>query len=215
MNGKCVAFALLLLLVQPLASGTSPHAQGVPNPRVLIQWLRQKNYAVRFVYNPPVFRPHVVTPATLRQVERNDPRYGTWSQGPPFQGVTMWISPGEMRELVEGLLHLNLAWDLSSKPMTFARERIEPPPPPPLLPWKVPAARKRETMEIDVTSDAGSAVADLPAERVCSSMAGLDGSLRAPDAVYLFRMERLDWGCKIPGFRPGDQPHSPKEAPHN
>jgi hypothetical protein len=117
-------------------------------------------------------------------------------------GLTQWISPEEMKGLVEGLVGLGLVWDVSPKPMVFRREPVEPPPPPPLWPWKVVMPRRKGTMEVDVTCDGGSAVADLPSEGVCSVMEQLDRAFTNPTAMHIFRSERDEWGCKVPGFNP-------------
>jgi hypothetical protein len=186
--------------------------QGVRSPAVLREWLHERNYAVRFVYNPPVPQDNVVTPTIFRQAGRRDPRYGTWSTKFP-EGLTQWISPREMASLAEGLEKLSLTWDVSRKPISFRRERVEPPPPSPRSLWKVPMARRKGTMEIDVTCDAGSAVADLPSEKVCNSVDGLASAFRNREAVETFRDVRRVWGCKVSGFNVANRPQAPNRAP--
>jgi hypothetical protein len=204
------SFPMLFVLI--LCEGLA-QAQGERNPAVLLGWVHEKDCAVRFVYRPPNSEDFPVLPLILRRAMREDPRYGTWSTLMP-EGLTQWISPEEMESLVEALEKLNLTWDISRQPISFARQPKEPPPPPPSLPWKMPMARRTSTMEIDITSDAGSAVADLPSEKVCCSMERLDRAFHIPIAVYHFRGSRLDWGCKVPGFSLANRPEPPKHGSH-
>jgi len=183
--------------------------QAARGPAVLPKWAHEGNCAVRFVYNPPIPQDNIVIPLILRQTTEQDSRYGTWSTLVP-EGLTQWISPQEMQRLVDRLEKLNLAWDMSPKPISFSREPKVPPPPPPSMPWKMPMARRVGTMEIDITSDAGSAVADLPSDQVCGSMKRLDPAFQIPIAVYTFRGTRLQWGCSVPGFNPAKRPEPPK-----
>lgn len=206
--GRSVLLFLGLLWVSAAGQG-----QAERKPAILTKCLQEKNYAIRFVYDPPISQDHVITPTTFKQVETRDPRYGTWSTDVPL-GLTQWISPEEMKGLAEGLAELNLVWDVSPKPMVFRKELKEPPPPPPLWPWKVVMPRREGTMEIEVTCDAGSAVADLAQEKVCSSMERLDRVFHTPAAVDTFRDVRQEWGCKVPGFRLGYRPQPPKHGPH-
>ena len=199
MTSKWAAKTLLLLLTLPLI-GAAGQRKPERSPAVLTEWLGQKNYAIRFVYIAPIsvtFGPD--TPTTFRQAGAQSPRVGTWTTGFPL-GLTQWISPGEMKSLAEGLEVLNLVWDVSPRPMVFRRERIEPPPPPDSLrrPWKLPVPRHKGTMEIDVTCDAGSAVAGLPVARICASMEKLASAFHNRHAVEVFRCELVEWGCKAP-----------------
>jgi hypothetical protein len=204
-RGLSLPFALLLCAYAAL--GQTGRAPGV-----LPKWAHKENCAVRFVYNPPK-ADSPVTPLILRQTVAKDPRYGTWSSLYP-EGLTQWISNQEMENLVEALEKLNLKWDVSEKPISFARVPIEPPPAPPKVPWKMPLARLRGTMEIDLTSDAGSAVADLHPEQVCGSMEQLDRAFYTPIAAYNFRGYRLSWGCEVPGFSLANRPEPPKHGPN-
>jgi hypothetical protein len=205
-----ISKSLLLLFVLVLCHG-SAQAQGERSSVVLPRWVHEKDCAVRFVYNPPIGEDFPQIPLILRRGTREDPRYGTWSTLMP-EGLTQWISPGEMDSLVGALEKLNLTWDVSQRPISFTRQPIEPPPPPPHLPWRIPMARRTGTMEIDITSAAGSAVADLPSKEVCGSMRRLDPAFHIPIAVYNFRGARLGWGCKVPGFHLANRPEPPKEG---
>jgi hypothetical protein len=169
-------------------------------PKLLSEGLQKKNYAIRLIYHPRS-EVHVVRPTTFRQVDPEDPRYDTWSTRVPL-GLTMWISPQDMKRLSEGIGKLNLAWSESDQRMVFREELIEPPPAAPLSSWKVIMPRRAGTMEVDVTCDAGSAVTDLASERVCPVMEQLEGAFTTPTALYIFRSARDEWGCKIVGFNP-------------
>lgn len=176
---------------------------------VLSTCVHKKGCAVRFVYDPPISKNFPPVPAIWRPANEQDPRLGTWHLLMP-QGVTQWISPDEMRDLLDGLENLDLSWEVSKTPLSFRRVRIEPPPPPPMLPWKIPMSRKKGTMEIDVTSEAGSAVAFLASKKVCASMKPLVHAFRIPISIYGFKGALLDWGCKVPGFNLADRPKPPK-----
>ncbi len=204
MTSKWAAKTLLLLLALPLI-GAAGQRKPERRPAVLTEWLGQKNYAIRFVYVAPISYDFPPMPTIFRQVQERGPRAGAWTTQ-YWLGLTQWISPQEMKSLAEGLEGLNLVWDVSPRPMVFRRERIEPPPPPDSLtpPWKLPVPRRRGTMEIDVTCDAGSAVAGLPVARICASMERLASAFHNRHAVEVFRCELVEWGCKAPynGCRP-------------
>lgn len=212
MSTRRIIKSLSLLFAIILCWGTA-RGQAARGPAVLPKWAHEGNCAVRFVYNPPIPQDHVVIPLILRQTPRQDSRYGTWSTLFP-EGLTQWISPREMQSLVDRLERLNLVWDVSPNPISFSREPIVPPPPPPDPPWKMAMPRRVGTMEIDITSDAGSAVADLPSDQVCGSTERLDSAFHVPIAVYNFRGTRLVWGCKVPGFNLANRPEPPKRAPN-
>ena len=169
----------------------------------------KKNCSVRFVYNPPISQDNLVLPLILRQLLKGDSRYGRWSRLVP-EGVTQWLSPTEMECVIEALRKLDLVWDMSRQHISFGREAITPPPPPPMLHWKIPSARRSGTMGIDVNTDAGSFIADLPSDAVCSAMKRLDSAFRIPIAKYNFRGMRVVWGCKVPGYNPANIPEPPK-----
>jgi hypothetical protein len=207
-----ISKSLSLLLAVALCGGAA-QGQAARGPALLPKWAHEGNCSVRFVYNPPIPQDNIVIPLILRQTTEQDSRYGTWSTLVP-EGLTQWISAWEMQSLVARLEKLNLAWDVSLRRISFSREPKVPPPPPPSLPWKMPMARRVGTMEIDITSDAGSAVADLPSAQVCGSMKRLDPAFQIPIAVYSFRGTRLQWGCKVPGFSLANKPEPPKRGPN-
>ena len=196
-----------LLIFVPYAKGEM--GRKTCTNAVLSMCAQERGCAVRFVYAPPRSLNHIPMPLILRQTGRQDPHYGTWSTLVP-QGLTQWISPAEMRSFLKGLDKLDLSWEVSKKPMSFRRVRIEPPPPFPMLRFKLPMSRERGTMEIDVTSEAGSAVAFLASREVCSSMTPLVRAFRVPIAIYNFKGTLLYWNCKVPGFNLANRPEPPK-----
>jgi hypothetical protein len=191
-----------------LCSGVA-HSQGSHNSMGPPVGACKKNCSVRFVYNPPISQDNLVIPLILRQASKGDSRYGTWSTLVP-EGLTQWISPTEMESVIEALRKLGLEWDKSRNPISFSREAIEPPPPFPNFRWKIPMARRRGTMEIDVNTDAGSFIADLPSKDVCSSIKRLKSAFRSPNATDTFRDSQVVWGCKAPGYNPANRPEPPK-----
>lgn len=210
-NPKRLIFWTLfcLFIFSPCARG----AMGgkVSTNAVLSTCVQEKGCAVRFIYSPPRPLTHLPEPLILRQARKQDPRFGTWSTLVP-QGLTQWISPEEMRSFLGGLEKLGLTWEVSKKPMSFRRVRIEPPVHFPMLSYKIPRSRKKGMMEIDVTSEAGSAVAFLASKKVCTSMKPLVHSFRIPIAVYTFKGMLLFWGCKVPGFNLANRPEPPGHA---
>jgi hypothetical protein len=191
-----------------LCSGVA-HSQGSHNSMGPSAQACKKNCSVRFVYNPPISQDNIVIPLILRQATEGDSRYGKWSTLVP-EGLTQWISPTEMEGVIEALRNLNLVWDMSRQPISFSREAIKPPPPFPNFRWKLPMARRSGTMEIDVNTDAGSFIADLPSKDVCGAMKHLDSAFQLPIARYNFRGLRVVWGCKVPGYNPANSPEPPK-----
>jgi hypothetical protein len=197
----------LIPVVLVLCSGVA-HGQGSHNSIGPSAQACKKDCSVRFVYNPPISQDNLVTPLILRQASKGDSRYGKWSTLVP-EGLTQWISPTEMEGVIEALRKLGLKWDKSRNPISFSREAIKPPPRFPDFPWKIPMARLRGTMEIDVNTGAGSFIADLPSKEVCSSMKRLDSAFRSPNAKYTFRDSMVVWGCKVPGYNPANRPEPP------
>ena len=162
----------------------------------------QKNYAIRFVYDRRINKDDVVRPITFEQVETEDWRFDTWSTE-PILGLTMYLSPEQMKTLAGGLAELDLVWTQYRDPIVFHKEARQPPDR--LLPfvrWKTIMARKAGTVEIDVTCDRGSAIADLRSGRVCTAMDELDSAFTTPTARNIFRSKRNEWGCRVPGFDP-------------
>lgn len=204
----------MLLCVLAFAACARAEAGGKASANaVLATCVQVRGCAVRFVYDPP--NPQASFPAIptiFRLARRQDPRYGTWSTLVP-QGLTQWISPEEMRRFLDGLEGLTLSWEVSKKPMSFRRVRLEPPPPPPQIPWKYPMSRKRGMLEIDVTSEAGSAVAFLASKKVCASLTPLAEAFRIPIAAYNYKGTLDYWDCKVPGFNLANRPESPKREP--
>lgn len=176
---------------------------------MLSKCVHEKGCAIRFIYSPPIAHDFLPIPLILRQERKQDSQFRTWSKVIP-QGITWWISPEEMQNLVKGLQRLDLPWKGFEGRMSFRRERIEPPPSPPMLPWKIPMSHEKGTMEIDVTSNAGTTVAFIASKRVCVSMKPLVRAFRKPMSIYVFKGTLLDWGCKVPGFNLADRPKPPK-----
>ena len=193
-------FRRLMILSWLLLVLVTACSQGKSGPPVPTRWLHEKNFGVRFVYDPPVDQANTVWPITFKQVEKQDPRCGTWSNVVPL-GLTQWVSEEEMRDFVAGLQKLGLEWEVSPKPMVFRKELKEPPPSPPTLPWKVPASKHEGTMEIDITCDGGSAVAYLPSGKVCSAMKPLATAFESHNAKDNYWDSLGQWGCEVPDFR--------------
>lgn len=209
---KVVMWWMLFCVLVFAACARGETGGKVSTNAVLATCVLVKGCAVRFVYFPPRGLNHIPEPLILRQARRQDPHFGTWSTLMP-QGVTQWISPEEMQSFLAGLEKLDLPWEVSRNPMSFRRVRKEPPVHFPMLSSRIPMSRKKGTMEIDVTSEAGSAVAFLASKKVCASMKPMVDAFRIPMAIYAFQGTLLYWGCKVPGFNLANRPAPPEHKP--
>lgn len=151
-----------------------------------------KAIAIRFFYHPPGDYFHF--PLIFRPVDEADPRLNTAPM--TTEGRTAYISIAEMRQLIEGLSHSDLSWQESEKVEALGGYRG--------------LRDGSESMEILVVCSKGTARANLDPKKICKTLAPLDAALKAPRALWEFQGFRLNYGCKIPGFKYGEYPdHSP------
>jgi len=146
-----------------------------------------ENTAVRFFYHPPGDYFHF--PLVFRAVDPKDSRLNTAPMTP--EGRTAYVSLPEMRELIRGLSHLHLSWQES--------ESVES-----LQPFK--KLEITDTMVITAVSSNGTAMANLDPKRICETLKPLDSALETPRALWEFQGFRLNYGCKVPGFKYGAYP---------
>lgn len=145
-----------------------------------------KNTVVRFFYQPPGDYFHY--PLVFRAVEEGDSRLGT---GPSADGGIAYIVVFEMQQLSQGLAHLNLSWQESEKIETLESFKDLP---------------ITDRMEIVVVTSKGTAKAQVKPNRICETLGPLDSAIRTKRPLWGFQAFRINYGCKIPGFKPGAYP---------
>jgi len=146
-----------------------------------------ENTAVRFFYQPAGDYFHV--PLVFRAVELKDPRLNTAPMA--VEGRTAYVSLSEMQQLMQGLAHSDMAWQESEKVETLGSYK------------KLDIT---DDMAITAVSSKGTARASLTPKKICKTLKLLDSALKTPRALWEFQGFRLNYGCKVPGFRYGAYP---------
>jgi hypothetical protein len=108
------------------------------------------------------------------------------------EGHTAYISISEMRDLVELLARSGLSWQESetvevfgsSKKLSFAGIGLE-------------------TMDVRAVSTAGTAKAQVSPKDICTILKPLDAALKGRRVLWEFQGFRINYGCKVPGFKYG------------
>lgn len=98
-----------------------------------------------------------------------------------------------MTEVLKGLANVNLQWQES--------DTVQP-----LGPYKkVPTSEAGfSRMVISIVDSKGTARAILAPNRICQTFKPLDSALRTPRALWEFQGFRVNYGCKVPGFKYGE-----------
>ncbi len=143
--------------------------------------------AVRFFYDPPGEYFH--KPLVFRVAKEGDPLLNT----APIreEGRTAYISVSEMRELVQRLGRLDLAWQESETVEALGSYKNLP---------------VFDDMEILVALSHGTAKAHITPKTICRTLRPLDAALKTPRALWELQIFRLNYGCKVPGFQPDAYP---------
>jgi hypothetical protein len=144
-----------------------------------------KESVVRFFYQPPKGH-YFHDPLIFRVVEENDPRWNTTAYSDV--GLTAYVSLSDMQQLFTNLAHLSLRWDESAKV-----EGLET--------YKT-IQMYGYGMAIKVLSAEGTAKATIEHDKICETLARLDGALLTPRALWEFRGFRWDYHCCVPELRP-------------
>jgi hypothetical protein len=63
-----------------------------------------------------------------------------------------------------------------------------------------------DDMEILVAFANGTAKAQITPKTICRTLKPLDAALKTPRALWEFQGFRLNYGCKVPGFKPDAYP---------
>ena len=177
------ALALVFLLVA--GGGRAQSNQKHERVSVLNSPIDEKT-VVRFFYQPPGDYLHA--PLVFHVVEEGNPLLNTAPMRE--EGRTAYISLPEMRELVQALAHSNLAWRESEtvellgsyKKLTLAGVGLD-------------------NMEALVVLSNGTAKAQIAPKAICKTLKPLDAALKTPRALWESQGFRLNYGCKVPGFK--------------
>lgn len=142
---------------------------------------------VRFFYDPPGEYFHV--PLVLRVVDDQDPLLNT----APVKdaGRTAYMSLPEMRELLRRMKRANLVWEESADIVTLGSYK------------KLPLFGD---MRVLVANSMGTARTRIVAKTICRTLQPLDTALKTPRALWEFQIFRIQYGCKVPGFKAGAHP---------
>ena len=173
---------VVLMTFSPRGIQSSP---GMEMPSVLHSPV-DENTVVRFFYQPTpgdYFR----FPLIFRAAKEEDPRVNTAPM--KEEGRTAYISVSEMRELVQRLARMRLAWKES--------KAIEG-----LGPFKnlLDDNIGEDTMEVFVRGLNGTARGTLAPDMICTTLAPLDSVFKTPRALWEFQLFRKGYDCKVTGF---------------
>lgn len=191
MISKSVSFCVLALALLVAAYGEKVQSnQNHERLSVLNSPVDEKT-VVRFFYQPSGDYFHF--PLVFRVVEENDPLLNTAPMRE--EGRTAYISLSEMQDLAHLLAHSGLGWQES--------ETVE-----------VLGSCKKlglngiglDTMDVRFVSSRGTATAEFSPKVICMILKPLDSALKTPRALWEFQRFRLNYNCKVPGFKPDAYP---------
>jgi hypothetical protein len=191
----CITQTCFLLLVT-LTSAKPAYCQAASQGDALTL-PASKHAVVRFFYQPPEGE-YLHHPLLFRVVKKSDSRWNTIAY--LNVGHTLYISLSDMQQLMINLAHLSLQWEESTE--------IEP-----LETWDN-VNSYGYGMGIKVLSSKGTAKALIEHDKICETLAQLDGALLTPRALWEFQRFRLQYYCRVPGYNP-DAYDEPKFFPRS
>jgi len=151
--------------------------------------LAGKDSVVRFFYQPPEGEYFHVA-LIFRVVGENDPLWNTTAYSD--LGRTAYVSLSDMQQLITNLAHLSLRWDESAK-----NEGLET--------YKT-IHSYGYGMGIKVLSTGGTAKAIIEHDKICETLAPLDGALLTPRALWEFQGFRVQYHCRVLSYNPDAYP---------
>lgn len=171
----CLSFAVLVGAV------TFSYAQKVGDGNVRNS-PADASTAIRFFFQPPGSYFHV--PLILQVAEPKDRRLNT---APLLDaGRTAYISLSEMQQLLPKVTHLVLLWQQGDIVEVFGSASVLP---------------LAHAMDVTIVSSHGTARAAIQPDDICKTLGAMDSALKTPRALWEFQFFRLQYGCRIPGFR--------------
>jgi hypothetical protein len=161
--------SLIPMLVLSAAVCGVLRAQAAPQTggreSVLERCERAEDVAVRFYYNPMINQPNVSPgPLIVLPVSTQDPQVGTKS------GWLLRVTLSDLRDVLRTLGQSKLDWKDSDSPKQLVVE-----------PFGLPQPH-HHTMEVAVSSPAGSATAEVDAKQACGLLSDVSKSLSSSKA---------------------------------
>jgi len=183
---KSVTISLMIFVVLLAVAYGREQKDKLVQSKVFDSSVNRKT-VVRFFYDPAANYSH--KPLVFRVVEKNDALLNTAPT--KEEGRIAYISLSEMHDLVQVLGKSGHVWQKS--------EAMEP-----LVPYKsLPTSDK---MEILVLFSDRSVSTDVDPKTLCKFLRPLDVSLKTPRALWEFQGFRVNYGCKVRGFKVGAYP---------
>ncbi|HEV2224207.1 MAG TPA: hypothetical protein VGR84_14505 [Candidatus Acidoferrales bacterium] len=193
MPPKSSSFRVLALILVIAGGAGAIRSHQNSGSKSLLNYPVDEHTAVRFFYNlgADKSRDYFHGPLTFRAVTETDSRINTRSLV-LHQGRTVYISLGEMRNLVDGLARFDVPWESSRE--------LES------LDWSIKPLPDTGKMDILAVFSKGTARAKLDPQKICTALNRLDSALKTPRALWEFQRFRLNYGCQVPGFDTGAYP---------
>jgi len=191
MTSKSVSFSMLALALLFAAGTTNAQSNQKQGRASLLHYPVDENTAIRLFYQPQGDYFHA--PLVIRVVNGDKAMLIT---APMLQeGRTTYVSLAEMRELAQKLAKTDLEWQESETAVALGSYKK-----------LVGAGIGVDAMEILVVGSNETARAKVPPKAICKTLKPLDASLRTPRALWEFQRFQVNYGCKVPGFKPNAYP---------
>jgi len=186
MRSKSLRFWPLVLVVFLEASAGGLQSSQTRGEPLLLNSPVDETTVVRFFYQP-AGGDYFHFPLIFRAVEQGDPQLNTAPMHE--EGRTAYISLSDMREVVQKLAQMDLAWKESKTIAALGSFR------------KLQSVGfGLDTMDIFVRCSKGTATTSITPGRICETLTPLDSALKTPRALWELHLFRLGYGCKVPGF---------------
>jgi hypothetical protein len=179
-----VCFLLLAILTSAPSASNQAASQGHA-----LTLPAGKDSVIRFFYQPPDGEYFHVA-LLFRVAKKDDPRWNTTAYSDV--GRTAYVSLSEMQQLMTKLGHLSLRWDESIKIESLETYKT--------------IHSYGYGMGIKVLSAKGTAKATIEHDKICETLALLDGALLTPRALWEFQRFRLQYQCRVPSYNPDAYP---------
>jgi hypothetical protein len=176
---------LLALAVIALSAGELLPTQGHGGPVALNAPIDEKT-AIRFFYDPSGDYFHA--PVVFRAAERGSSQINTAPMRE--EGRTAYITLEEMGDLARALSRSGLGWQASDTVEALGSYKELP-----------LAGIGLDTMDVRLVSSRGTSKAQISPKAICTILKPLDVALKTPRALWEFQGYRLNYGCKVSGFK--------------
>ena len=177
-----IRFCLFLLATLTTAPWASSQAASQGEALTLIA---EKDSVVRFFYQPPNGEYFHVA-LLFRVVKKNDRRWNTIAYSD--LGRTSYVSLSDMQRLMAKLAHSLLQWDQSATVESLETYKT--------------IHSYGYGMGIKVLSANGTAKSLIAHDKICETLAPLDGALQTRRALWEFQSFRMQYHCKVLRYNP-------------